>query len=187
MKNLLILALAFVASSFTVSNTFEKKVDINSSKITWKGKKVTGEHDGHITLNNGTLLFDANNNLIGGTFAMNMKTITVTDLKGEMKNNLENHLKSDDFFGVERHNQSTLVMTKVTGSNGAYKVTGDLTIKGITNPITFDMAVSGHTATAKLKIDRTKYDIKFRSSSFFDNLKDKAIYDNFDLNVNLKF
>ena len=49
------------------------------------------------------------------------------------------------------------------------------------------MQVSEDSATAKLKIDRTKFDIKYGSASFFDGLKDRAIYDEFDLNVNLKF
>ena len=185
MKSTLILAIAFAASSILVST--EKKVDVNNSKITWKGKKVTGEHDGHITLQEGALIFDGNNTLTGGTFTMNMATLTVTDLEGEMKGKLEGHLKSDDFFSTDKHSASTFVITKVTGKNGKYKVTGDLTIKGISNPNTFDMVVSGNTATADLKIDRTQYDIKFRSSSFFEGLKDKAIYDNFDLNVTLKF
>ncbi|HXJ99761.1 MAG TPA: YceI family protein [Gelidibacter sp.] len=185
MKSTLILAIAFVASSFTLST--EKPVDVNNSKITWKGHKVTGTHDGHITLQKGALKFDDKNQLTGGSFIMDMPTLTVTDLEGEMKGNLEAHLKSDDFFSTEKHTTATFVITNVSGKDGKYKVTGDLTIKGITNPNTFDMVVSGNTAKADLKVDRTKYDIKFRSASFFDNLKDKAIYDNFDLNVNLKF
>lgn len=185
MKSTLILAMAFAASSFIVST--EKKVDVEKSQITWKGHKVTGEHDGNITLQEGTLMFDGNNKLTGGSFTMDMTTLTVTDLEGEMKGNLEGHLKSDDFFSTDKHTASTFVITKVSGKDGKYKVTGDLTIKGITKPNIFDMDVSGNTATANFKVDRTQYDIKFRSSSFFDNLKDKAIYDNFDLNVNLKF
>ena len=118
---------------------------------------------------------------------MDMSTLTVTDLDGEMKGKLEGHLKSDDFFSTDKHTTASFVITNVTGKNGNYKVTGDLTIKGITKPNTFDMVVSGNTATADLKVDRTQYDIKFRSASFFENLKDKAIYDEFDLFVNLKF
>src|SRR5690606_3645648 len=185
MNSTLILAMAFVASSFIT--TIEKKVDVVNSKITWKGHKVTGEHDGYIILQKGALQFDDKNQLTGGSFIMDMPTLTVTDLEGEMKGNLETHLKSDDFFSTDKHNTATFVITKVSGKDGNYKVTGDLTIKGITNPNTFDMVVSGNTAKADLKVDRTKYDIKYKSASFFDGLKDKAIYDNFDLNVNLKF
>lgn len=183
MKSTVILALAFAA--FTV--TTEKKVDVEKSQITWKGHKVTGEHEGTITLESGLLTFDDKDQLKGGTFTMDMSTLTVTDLEGESKGKLTGHLKSDDFFGVEKHPKATFVITKVDGKNGKYKVTGDLTIKGISYPNTFDMMVKDNMATANLKVDRTKYDIKYRSASFFDGLKDKAIYDDFDLNVNLKF
>lgn len=183
MKSVLILAVAVA----TASLTGEKKVNVEDSKITWKGHKVTGEHEGTIKLQEGTLQFDSNNTLTGGTFVMDMSTLTVTDLEGDMKGKLEGHLKSDDFFGTEKHATSKLVITKVDGKDGSYKVTGDLTIKGSTNPITFDMKVVENTAIASLKIDRTKYNIKYGSASFFDGLKNKAIYDNFDLNVNLVF
>lgn len=186
MKITFILALAFAASTFNIST--KKNVDVVNSEITWKGRKITGQHDGTIKLQKGTLHFDDKKQLTGGTFTTNMTTLTVTDLEGEMKGNLETHLKSDDFFSTEKHSTSQFVITKVEGENGKYKVTGDLTIKGISFPNTFDMTVKeNNTATANLKVDRTKYDIKFRSASFFDNLKDKAIYDDFDLNVTLKF
>ncbi|MBJ7882401.1 YceI family protein [Gelidibacter salicanalis] len=184
MKSTIILAMAFAAFSFTTV----KNVDVTNSAITWVGHKVTGQHDGSITLKEGTLKFDDKEQLTGGSFIMDMTTLTVEDLEGESKGKLEGHLKSDDFFGVDNHKTSKFVITKVEGKNGKYKVTGDLTIKGISFPNTFDMTVNdNNTATAILKVDRTKYDIKFRSTSFFDGLADKAIYDNFDLNVNLKF
>ena len=176
-----------MAFAATTAST-DKKVDVVNSKITWTGHKVTGQHEGTINLKDGTLKFDDNNQLVGGTFVMDMSTLAVTDLSGDMQGKLEGHLKSEDFFGTEKHNTSTFVITKVEGKDGKYKVTGDLTIKGVTYPNTFDMVVKeNNTATAALKIDRTKYGIKYGSSSFFDGLKDKAIYDEFDLNVNLKF
>lgn len=183
MKSALILAFAVAATTLTS----EKRVKVDESTISWKGHKVTGEHYGNIKLEAGTIKFDDKNNLSGGTFVMDMSSLTVTDLEGEMAGKLEGHLKSDDFFGVAKYPKSTLVITKVDGSDGKYKVTGDLTIKDATHPITFDMIVYEDTASADLKIDRTKYDIKYRSASFFDGLKDKAIYDDFDLSVKLKF
>ncbi len=183
MKSVLILAVAIAASSVTS----EKKVKVEESKIIWKGHKVTGHHEGTIQLQTGTLEFDDKNQLSGGSFVMDMSSLKVTDLEGEMNSNLSGHLKSEDFFGIEKHPKAHLVMTKVEGTKGKYKVTGDLTIKNITHPISFVMNVNDNTATADLKIDRTKYDIKYGSASFFDGLKDKAIYDEFDLNVNLKF
>lgn len=186
MKITLVLAIAFAASTFNIST--KKNVDVVNSEITWKGRKITGEHEGTIKLQEGTLNFNGKSQLTGGSFVMNMSSLNVTDLEGEMKGNLETHLKSDDFFGTDNHATSKFVITKVEGKNGKYKVTGDLTIKGISFPNTFDMTVKeNNTASANLKIDRTKYEIKYGSANFFDGLKDKAIYDEFDLNVTLKF
>ena len=75
----------------------------------------------------------------------------------------------------------------VAKANGVYTVTADLTIKGITNPVTFDLNVKGNTASTVVKVDRTKYDIKYGSKSFFESIGDKAINDDFDLTVNLQF
>jgi polyisoprenoid-binding protein YceI len=117
-----------------------------------------------------------------------MTSLTSTDLEGEWKEKLDGHLKSDDFFGVESHPSASLVFTSVTASSkNSYDVTADLTIKGITNPINFTLGVYGNKANATLKIDRAQYDIKYGSGSFFDNLGDKAIYDEFDLVVDLEF
>lgn len=183
MKSLLILAFAFAATTLST----EKKVIVEESTIIWKGHKVTGHHEGTLKLESGFLKFDDKNNLTGGTFVMDMATLTVTDLEGDMNGKLTGHLKSDDFFGVAKHPKANFVITKVNGSDGNYKVSGDMTIKGITNAISFEMTVNDHVAKADLKIDRTKYDIKYGSASFIDGLKDKAIYDEFDLSVSLKF
>jgi polyisoprenoid-binding protein YceI len=188
LKNLLLLAL-FTATtlSFTNLKAQQKEIKIATSKVIWKGYKVTGAHEGTISLKSGLLNFN-NDKLVGGEFVMNMQTIEVTDLTGEYKGKLEGHLKSDDFFSVEKHSTATLVITKVDANGkNAYKVTGDLTIKGIKKAITFDLSVYGNKANATLKIDRTKYDVKYGSTSFFDNLKDKAIYDEFDLVADLEF
>jgi polyisoprenoid-binding protein YceI len=185
LKTAFILVLALSFASFT--SLLNKEVKVKESTITWKGYKVTGSHEGNITLNEGTLIFDEDR-LTGGNFIIDMTTINVTDLEaGKGKEKLEGHLKSDDFFGIENHKTASFNITNVSGSDGKFKVTGDLTIKGKTLPTTFDMMVSNNTATATLKVDRTKYDIRYGSASFFDNLKDKAIYDEFDLNVTLKF
>lgn len=123
----------------------------------------------------------------GGTFTVDMTTINTTDLKpGQGKESLDGHLKAEDFFGVEKHKTANLVFKTISGKgNGLYTVTADLTIKGITKPITFDITVKGNTATTTLKVDRTKYDIKYGSGSFFTDLGDKTISDEFELKVNL--
>jgi polyisoprenoid-binding protein YceI len=92
------------------------------------------------------------------------------------------------FFGVANHPTAKLVITKVEpGNNGAYMITGDFTIKGVTVPSSFELSADDNSATASIKLDRTKYGLKYGSGSFFDNLGDKAINDDFDVNVNLQF
>lgn len=180
-----LLILAIVATSFT-SVMNEKEVNVEKSKITWTGHKVTGSHEGIIHLKEGTLMFDGEE-LTGGNFTVDMTTLKNNDLSGEWKEKLEGHLRSDDFFSVDKHPTSALKITDVVGTDGNYKITADLTIKGITKPLTFDMKVDENSATADLKIDRTQYDIKYGSASFFDNLKDKAINNDFELKVQLVF
>ena len=169
------------------SEDTRKDIKLENSEVNWKAFKVTGSHEGTISLKSGFLTFKEEV-LTGGEFVIDMTSIACTDLEGEYKGKLEGHLKSDDFFGVEGNPTSTLVITKVK-SNGknSYEVTGDLTIKGKTNPITFDFSVYGQKASASLKIDRALFDVKYGSTSFFEGLKDKAIYDEFDLNVALEF
>lgn len=188
MKTLKTIALALlVALGTTYATAQNKKIDVKKSTINWVGKKVTGEHTGTINFKDGLLIFK-NDKLKGGNFTVDMPTISCTDLSGEWKQKLDGHLKSDDFFGVEKFSTSTLVFKKIgTKGNGVYTVTADLTIKGITNPIVFDITIKGNTASTNLKIDRTKYGIKYGSGSFFDNLGDKTIYDDFELTVNLQF
>ena len=188
MKNYLKTGLVFVLAITTLAftNISEKNVDVTNSTVTWKGYKVTGQHDGTILLKEGVLSFESNK-LVGGKFVIDMTTITNSDLSGGMKGKLEGHLKSDDFFGVEKHPTATLVIKKAESHGNHYTVTGDLTIKNITNQITFDMTVENNKASAALKIDRSKFDVRYGSPSFFNDLQDKAIYDEFDINVNLSF
>ena len=184
----LTLAATLVLQSFAPQNNSDvKEVSITKSSVTWKGYKVTGSHTGTIALKSGSLSFE-DSKLVGGAFVMDMNSIACTDLEGVYKGKLEGHLKSDDFFGVENNPTARLVFTNVTaGDKGVYTVKGDLTIKGKTNNVLFDLTVNEHNATTTLKINRAKYDVKYGSTSFFEGLKDKAIYDEFDLQVNLEF
>ncbi|NNC33259.1 MAG: YceI family protein [Croceitalea sp.] len=169
------------------NNDEKKEVKTDASTVTWKAYKVTGSHTGTIAIKSGALVFDGAK-LTGGEFVVDMTTINTTDLQGDYKAKLDGHLSSDDFFGVASHPTSTLVFTNVeaTGKN-SYQVKGDLTIKGTTKPVTFDVSVYGSKATATMKVDRAEYDIRYGSGSFFDNLGDKTIYDEFDLVVDLEF
>ena len=185
------LALVAFVALFTLSSTAiaqdQKDIKTESSKLVWKGYKVTGSHEGTIDIQSGNLTFEADK-LTGGNVTINMTTLVSTDLEGEYKGKLEGHLKSDDFFGVATHKTATLEFTKVEASGkNSYNVTGDLTIKGETNPVNFTISIYGNKATANLKVDRTQYGVKYGSASFFDDLKDKAIYDEFDLVADLEF
>ena len=179
--------LAFISLSFTTINGEKKEIKTQSSKVVWKGYKVTGSHQGTIALESGSLTFHQDE-LVDGEFTINMRSLVNTDLEGEYRGKLEGHLKSDDFFGVESYPTATLEFKKVksTGKN-SYHVSGNLTIKGKTNPISFDLSIYGNKASASIKIDRTEYDVRYGSSSFFDGLKDNAIYDEFDLVADIEF
>lgn len=187
MKNLKSIAFAFAVVLSTLSVTAQtKRVDAAKSTINWVGKKVTGQHEGTVNLKDGALVFKGKK-LVGGNFTVDMASINTTDLSGKSKDNLNGHLKSDDFFGTDNFPTATLVFKSLSEkAKNLYTVTADLTIKGKTNPITFEMATTKNTAVTTLKVDRTKYDIKYKSGSFFENLGDKVIYDEFELAVALK-
>jgi len=165
-------------------------VDAGASQLTWKGYKVTGSHEGTISVQDGKLLLQ-DGQLIGGNFTIDVTSIKCTDLSGGMAGKLEGHLKSDDFFGVATFPTAKFVITKIAprGTDGAYKVYGDLTIKGQTKEIRFNTQLTqedGMTvAIADLEIDRTDYDLRYGSGSFFDGLGDKTIYDEFELGIKL--
>ena len=189
MKNLKTIAIALLVVFGTANlNAQTKKINASKSKINWVGKKITGQHEGTINLQEGALIFKGEK-LVGGNFTVNMASISTTDLKaGEGKEKLDGHLKADDFFGTEKFPTATLVFKSIVakGAN-AFNVSGDLTIKGIKNPITFDLATTANSATTKFNVDRTKYNIKYGSKSFFDSIGDKAIDNEFELSVALEF
>ena len=166
------------------------KVDTNKSSIEWIAGKIGGEHSGIVKLSSGSLAFDGDA-LKAGSFVINMKSLAVTDIKGNSAQSLLNHLRGEDFFSVEKHPTSTFTVTKIApASNNKLNITGTLTIKGVSNSISFPAELKKQKnaviATAKdVKVDRTKYDIKYRSKSFFGDIGDKAIDDEFRLNINL--
>lgn len=184
------LALLLLAGNTAFGNSVEgdeKKVNISESKVTWKGYKVTGSHYGTINLKSGKLMFEGDQ-LTGGEFVVDMSSLVSEDLSGDRKTKLAGHLKSNDFFGVETHPTSRLVFTTVeaTGKN-RYRVTGDLTIKDHTEEVVFEIAVYGSKATANLTIDRSKFDVRYGSGTFFENLGDNTIYDDFNIVADLVF
>ena len=180
-----VLAIALTTSVFAES----QNVDVKKSTVNWTGKKVGGEHTGTIAIKEGTLDVTGGK-LTGGKVVIDMQTIADTDLTDASWNaKLVGHLKTDDFFGVETYPTAELVVNKVEANGNALTVSGNLTIKGITNPVSFTATSSknGKITTYKgtITIDRSKYNIKYGSKSFFDNLGDKVIYDEFTLDFSL--
>lgn len=176
-------------SSATLLKPTNFKVDVAKSTFKWTGKKVSGSHWGYVKFSDGTVSVEKNQ-VKGGTFNVDMTTITAEDTKGEWGAKLEGHLKADDFFGVAKSPKSTLVLTSVTPKGGNnFDVKANLTIKGITNEVSFPATIAVSKtdvkASASFKIDRTKFGIKYGSGSFFDNLGDKAIDNDFMVEINL--
>jgi len=185
----LALLVVVIASSAFIAPVFKAdtyKVDASKSSITWVGKKLTGSHNGTIDLQSGSLSFNGKK-LAGGNFVIDMTTIKDADKSA----NLEKHLKADDFFGTDKFASSTFTIKKVAGNGNTVNVTGDLTIKGITNSITFPATLVWNadgsvTASAdKVSVDRTKYGIKYKSKSIFPEIGDKMINDEFELAIKL--
>ncbi len=182
-------ALAFTApKSNDGATTFV--ADASKTTIAWVGKKVTGAHDGNIKLSKGTITADGKT-VSAGSFEIDMTSITCKDLTdAEYNGKLIGHLKNEDFFATDKFPKANFVLKSAKAKgNDVYDMTGDLTIKGITKAVTFPATVKvagkSLTAVAKITVDRTAYDIKYGSGSFFDNLGDKAIDNNFTLDVNL--
>lgn len=185
---ILILAVAFIAMSFTnqiptIQNTL--KVDVTSSTITWSGYKPTGSHTGTIMLQSGTLAMQ-DEYIIGGSFIADMSSIK--DADGSAK--LEGHLKSADFFEIETYPTATFNITEVEMEDGNAIITGNMTIKGITKEISFEAEISETEEAVTLmssvfQINRADFNVKYKSKTFFNDLKDKFVNDEFDLQVTL--
>ena len=185
---ILVLAIAFVTMSFInptvlVENTI--KVDVAKSTINWKGYKPTGSHNGIISLTSGELIMEEGV-IKGGSFMVNM--LTIKDADGSEK--LEGHLKSADFFEIEVYPTSTFEIKNSSIEDGKTILTGDITIKGITKQLTFSAVVTETEGTVTLtsetiQINRTDFNVKYKSKSFFNDLKEKFINDEFDLQVTI--
>jgi polyisoprenoid-binding protein YceI len=189
MKRLIMVFVA-VAGLALVAPGAQYEVDQSRSSVKWNGKKVTGEHYGTIGLKSGTLEVK-NNTISAATMVMDMQAIVCEDLTDAGINaRLVGHLKSDDFFSVEKFPVSSFLLTKVVKVAGnEYDFTGNLTIKGITHPVTFRATAVTEgdllRSSGKIVVNRAKYDVKYGSGSFFSGLGDKMIYDDFTLDFSL--
>lgn len=161
-------------------------IETSQSSITWTGRELsTSYHYGTINFLSGQ--FEVSNGIIlNGEFIVDMTSINNQDMEGDRKARLEGHLKSDDFFSVDSHPTALLsIQGSELISEGKWNVTANLTIKGITHPVDFEMTRSEQGWSANLVFDRSKYEVRFRSGTFFENLGDKLIYDDIELAINL--
>lgn len=163
-------------------------VDTLKSTINWVGSKLIGKHVGTVTLKSANLTVE-DNAIVSGAFEMDMRSITCTDLEDTTYNEmLVNHLKSADFFNTAEFPVAAFsIGTVVTKSNGDADIKGVLTIKGISGEIEFPVLLKEETdaylVSAKMVVDRTKFDVKYASGNFFSNLGDKMIKDEFEINL----
>jgi polyisoprenoid-binding protein YceI len=189
MKTFLTISLlAFSTSSFAKPQSY--KIDAGASKATWEGSKPGGKHSGELKLKSGDFLLEKGE-LKGGQIEIDMTSIVNKDISDPALNSkLVGHLKNDDFFSVEKHPTSSLKVTKVEKKDGLTMVSGELTIKGITKPVSFpvDLKVNKKSIQAKgeITVDRTLYDIRYRSLKFFSDLADKVIHDEFKVGFEVK-
>ncbi len=184
------LAAALLFSFVIVNDTFKVKTD--SSTVKWVGKKAVGQHNGTLKFSAGNIVLKKNK-LVGGQFSVDMNSLICLDVTdADMNKKLVGHLKADDFFGAAKYPTADFVITKVEdkGENN-YKVTGDMTIKGVKKPVSFDAQIraEGNTAkaTATVVVDRTQFGITYKSKSFFESIGDKFIYDEFTLELEMAF
>ena len=179
----------------TATNTGKRiSLSLPESKLEWVGKKVTGQHNGTVDISKGDIYID-DGKLTGGNFEINFASIKVLDLQDAgMNAKLTEHLKSEDFFSAEKFPSGKFEISAITplksGTQNNYMISGNLTIKGISKPISFpaEVTINGDalSARADIKIDRTLWDVKFRSGKFYENLGDKLISDEIELKFDLK-
>jgi len=163
-KILIVFALfAFSLTSFVSIYESSYKIDVDNSVLKWTGFHLgkSYEHNGNIKLKSGNLVVESGK-ITGGDFVIDMTSITNNDLTGAKNTKLVDHLKSDDFFNTEKYPEARLVISKIEGA----KATGEVTIRGITAPISFEFSTEETSdnkivATATLSIDRTKHEVSY--------------------------
>ena len=166
------------------------KITTSESLIVWTGRKVTGFHNGTIAIKSGDLTV-TDGKIVGGKFIIDTTSIKDLDIKDPATySKFSAHLASADFFSTEKFPEATFEIVSASNTSGnEYNISGKLTIKDITNPVSFTVTafVEGDIvkAAGKITVDRTKYNMKFRSANFFENLGDTLIYNDFDLDVSI--
>jgi polyisoprenoid-binding protein YceI len=186
-KFIITITLTLISISFSYSQSLT--ANKTQSLIRWYGEELTGKtHFGNLSFKEGRIELQ-DGLIIGGNFVVNMTSLSVEDLSGGAKARLEGHLRSDDFFSVDKYPEATLKISQKAKVEGdVQKLYGELTIKGIKHAVDFSVIlVDKKTATANLTFDRSKYNVRFRSGSFFENLGDKLILDDIRMEVSLQW
>lgn len=182
MKNLNKLYTIFFSLIVTLSMYGQNQLNTLESSVRWEGKKITGSgHYGTMKFHDSYVIIEKNN-IVSGEFIVDMTSISCEDLSGSGKAKLEGHLKSEDFFDVKNFKTAKLVVNSVIDQ----KASGFLTIKNITHPVNFKLLKDKSNYKAELVFDRSKYDVKYASGNYFENLGDKLILDDIKINVQLK-
>lgn len=178
-KIAIFLSALFLLTAFTV-HIDKYSANVSKSVLIWKAEKITGGHNGYVSLKSGSVSMD-HGKIAGANFVVDMSTITNEDIKSEKySNKLVEHLKSEDFFFVKKYPEVSFDMIKATPlGNDKFDVFGTLTVKGIKGVISFPLELkqskSELVAKGTFTFDRTKFDIIYNSGSFFENLGDRAI------------
>jgi len=186
------LLLNFIILSISAQET-TMTIDTETSSLNWIGKKITNsQHNGSLKFISGDLTMCTDNKTLKthvcrGNFIVDMTTLLVEDLTGSSKQKLEGHLKSDDFFSVDKHQKAFLSINSSETIESGFSVKGSLTIKNITHPVEFELNRNAGGFTAYMIFDRSKYNVKYNSGSFFENLGDRLILDDIELSADLYF
>ena len=191
MKRIALLAISASILSANVVFAEDVAVDLTKSKLTWEGRKIAGQHVGDVPLKSGSVTV-TDGQVVAGTFEVDLTKINGTDVTGEDKGKLEGHLKSPDFFEVEKFPVATVKVLKVEKlPTGLSRIVADLTIKGQTKPVSFEAKIENMDgvlhATGETIIDRTNWGVKYHSGRFFDlaALGDKLIKDEIKVGLDL--
>ena len=190
MKKLILLTVVSILIGFNIQGQETYKISPENSTIEWIGEKVSGAHSGYINLQNAFFVFEEEK-FVGGEFNIDMNSIKCTDIENRTyASKLEEHLKDSDFFNSSKYPTSNFKISNIIFDGTSYMITGNITIKEISQEITFPAKFENDGdifhANATLKIDRTKHDIKYGSGSFFDDLGNRMIYDEFTLKIHLQ-
>jgi len=181
----LLTVIVLMTMSFVTIERTSYKAVVSESTAEWTGYKATGQHNGVIGIKDGSIIIE-DDRIVGGEFTIDMSSITVLDTQNKK---LLKQLKSDDFFGVVEFTTAIFVISEsfIEGEKTILK--GDLTIKGITKNLQFPIVISKNEngqlilESDVFKVNRTKFNITYKSKTFFNNLKDKFIKDEFDMKI----